>query len=74
MDTYLTPWKKFADFSGRATRKEFWTFYLVNTAVFILVAAFYGDGLMRHPMGISIYSPSIDTFLFAFFVAAILPT
>lgn len=74
MDTYLIPWKKYIDFSGRAPRKEFWTFYLVNAAVVILVGAFYGDGLMRHPMGISVYSPSVDTFLFAFLVVTILPT
>mgnify|MGYP000229162830 CR=1 FL=1 len=74
MNTYLIPWKKYMDFSGRAPRKEFWTFYLVNAAVVILVGAFYGDGLMRHPMGISVYSPSVDTFLFAFLVVAFFPT
>jgi len=27
---YWIPWKKYADFSGRASRREFWTFVLVN--------------------------------------------
>lgn len=28
---YLLPWKKYLTFSGRATRREFWSFTLVNT-------------------------------------------
>jgi uncharacterized membrane protein YhaH (DUF805 family) len=30
---YLTPWKKYATFSGRAGRAEFWTFWLVNVVI-----------------------------------------
>lgn len=30
---YLTPWKKYATFSGRARRGEFWTFWLVNAVI-----------------------------------------
>ncbi|MBS1370399.1 MAG: DUF805 domain-containing protein [Lentisphaeria bacterium] len=28
---YLQPWKKYLTFAGRATRREFWSFTLVNT-------------------------------------------
>ena len=31
---YLEPWKKYGEFTGRARRKEFWFFYLGNTALF----------------------------------------
>lgn len=74
MNAYLMPWKKYIDFSGRASRKEFWTFYLINAAVVILVSAIYGPGLMHHPMGMGVYSAPASTFLFAFFVVAVFPT
>jgi uncharacterized membrane protein YhaH (DUF805 family) len=32
---YLLAWKKFADFSGRARRKEYWYFILFNTLAYI---------------------------------------
>ena len=34
-ETYLQPWKKYAQFSGRASRKEYWTFTLINVAISI---------------------------------------
>lgn len=37
MDIYLAPWKKFATFSGRATRKEYWTFVLLNVAIYVVL-------------------------------------
>jgi K+-transporting ATPase ATPase B chain len=39
MNWYLEPWKKYADFSGRATRAEYWTFFLVNMLISIAVYA-----------------------------------
>ena len=33
MNWYLGVWNKFADFSGRARRKEFWMFVLFNAVV-----------------------------------------
>jgi len=48
METYLNPWKKFVDFSGRASRKEYWTFTLVNVGIYIVLsvigAAMSGPG------------------------------
>jgi uncharacterized membrane protein YhaH (DUF805 family) len=35
MSWYLQVWKKYAVFSGRATRKEYWYFLLVNILVSI---------------------------------------
>ncbi len=40
MNWYLVPWKKYADFSGRARRTEYWTFTLVNLLIGALLFAF----------------------------------
>ncbi len=46
MEWYTGPFRKFADISGRASRKEFWTFLAITTAVyyalFALDRAVYG--------------------------------
>lgn len=34
---YLQGWKRYVDFNGRATRKEFWTFALGNLLIIILL-------------------------------------
>lgn len=44
MEWALLPLKKYADFSGRARRKEFWSFYLLFI-VAIVVAGMIGDQL-----------------------------
>lgn len=31
--TYLSTWKKYSDFRGRASRAEFWTFNLINAPI-----------------------------------------
>jgi uncharacterized membrane protein YhaH (DUF805 family) len=31
----LAPWKKFATFSGRASRQEYWTFVLLNVVIYV---------------------------------------
>lgn len=33
MEIYLKPWMNFAKFEGRAGRREYWTFMLVNMAI-----------------------------------------
>ncbi|WP_417395322.1 DUF805 domain-containing protein [Gimesia chilikensis] len=38
MNWYLTVLKKYADFSGRARRKEYWMFVLMNFLVSILIS------------------------------------
>ena len=67
METYLRPWKKYADFHGRATRSEYWTFVLINYAVlFVLV---YGS--MLSGGGVSEYQeyqtdPSLGPWFFLY--------
>jgi uncharacterized membrane protein YhaH (DUF805 family) len=33
MSWYLTCWKKYVDFSGRARRREYWWFWLINSII-----------------------------------------
>jgi uncharacterized membrane protein YhaH (DUF805 family) len=50
MDWYLTVWRKYADFNGRAQRKEYWMFTLVNSAIILtLYAAFTVCSLNEYP-------------------------
>ena len=37
MEWYLGPLKKYAEFSGRASRKEFWLFTLFNTLAYLIL-------------------------------------
>lgn len=39
MENYLQGWRKYADFSGRASRSEFWAFILGNNFVLLLILA-----------------------------------
>ncbi|MEO6915110.1 MAG: DUF805 domain-containing protein [Chitinophagaceae bacterium] len=36
MKYYLAVWKKFADFSGRARRKEYWMFFLFSILAYLV--------------------------------------
>lgn len=74
MDTYLDPWKKYATFTGRATRKEYWTFYLVNTAIFVLLGFIHGNDMMRLMGGGGFQFTIFSTALFLFFWAVLIPT
>ncbi|MCX7097933.1 MAG: DUF805 domain-containing protein [Methylococcales bacterium] len=38
MNWYLEPFKKYADFSGRARRKEYWLFNLFNLIITVALA------------------------------------
>ena len=42
MEWYLGPLKKYAEFSGRASRKELWMFVLFNTLAYIIFAIVCG--------------------------------
>ena len=43
MRTYFRTFSKYADFSGRASRKEYWTFVLINAigSILFLIPHFY---------------------------------
>ncbi|MBU1107831.1 MAG: DUF805 domain-containing protein [Candidatus Riflebacteria bacterium] len=38
MEIYVQPWMKFATFEGRAGKREYWTFVLINFAVNIVLS------------------------------------
>ena len=42
MESYFLAWKKYAVFSGRATRAEYWMFFLGNFVIGLLLAV--GEG------------------------------
>ncbi|PKL50569.1 MAG: DUF805 domain-containing protein [Candidatus Riflebacteria bacterium HGW-Riflebacteria-2] len=39
MEVYMLPWQKFAVFSGRSGRGEYWTFTLVNLVISLVISA-----------------------------------
>jgi uncharacterized membrane protein YhaH (DUF805 family) len=45
---YLGVLKKYADFSGRARRKEFWMFALINFVVMVVLS--FVDGMIGMPV------------------------
>ena len=50
IDYYLEAFRKYADFSGRSTRSEYWWFYLVTIAVSILASIL--DSILNIPLGL----------------------
>lgn len=68
MSWYLEVLKKYAVFSGRARRTEFWMFTLVNIAVSMLLAfvdnsfgmtVSYGVGMLSSLYGLAVLIPSL---------------
>ena len=64
MDGYLAVWKKYADFNGRANRREFWTFVLINIVIGMALVAATGDAANDQP----------GLLAMLFYLAALLPT
>lgn len=58
MEYFLEAWRQYANFSGRATRREFWWFVLIHSAVVAGLFLFYSfvsglvgaDGFASHPV------------------------
>ena len=61
MNWYLGVLKKYAVFSGRARRKEYWMFFLVNFIILLLL------GLIEAALGL----PAVLTFLYT--LAVLIP-
>lgn len=57
MEYYIGAWKKFADFTGRARRTEFWMFYLFNVIVSLILSVV--DGALGTIFIGSIYSLAV---------------
>lgn len=63
---YLEPLRRFADFEGRARRREYWLFNLVNTAIILAIGKLH---LFR-----PIDAPAIFVAWWLFFIVWIIPT
>ena len=58
--SFSTAISKFATFSGRARRKEFWGFILVSMLISAVVAAMYGEnGTLANVLEILLFIPTI---------------
>ena len=70
MSWYLRVWQRYAEFTGRSRRMEFWTFTLYNIAVFaVLYLASVGFALVKQPeLGAFMYF-----IYFAYALAALVP-
>jgi uncharacterized membrane protein YhaH (DUF805 family) len=74
MNWYFEPWKKFAKFSGRARRKEYWIFTFINAIIWMILYA-----VLIAFMGFSMDSWSgswgIGSILiFLFYILTLIPT
>jgi uncharacterized membrane protein YhaH (DUF805 family) len=57
MESYLKGWKHFADFKGRARRKEYWMFLLINTLISgVLLMLDIFIGLSSNGLGFGFFS------------------
>jgi len=65
-ERYLSTWKKYVQFSGRATRSEYWTFYLLNLVWFILIGFIFGVAVATElPIAIGLVGFVAMVFIFA---------
>jgi len=64
MNYYLDALKKYIDFEGRATRKEFWMFVLINILVVILLSVIDGllwlNGILTWLYFLALFLPNIS--------------
>lgn len=79
MDFYLAPLRKYANFSGRARRKEYWTFALGNMIVFLVLfaLAFIAQGGTAYDGDTRTLSPVtgfIYVVLCLFYLAILIPS
>jgi uncharacterized membrane protein YhaH (DUF805 family) len=73
-ETYLQPWKKYAQFWGRASRREYWTFTLINAGIYlalVIVSAMLGAGDPSHEP--SPMAAFLQLVYFGFWLGALLP-
>lgn len=69
MDIYLSVLRKYVEFSGRAKRREYWIFFLINLVVSIILSfidrmlGFYsvdsGAGLLSGIYALAVFLPSL---------------
>lgn len=55
MNWYLQPWRKYATFTGRAGRTEFWVFYLANILIGAILSQVGNNGQEYSPVELVFY-------------------
>ena len=58
MNWYITVLKKYAVFEGRARRKEYWMFALINLIISVALA-FLSFGILETAYGLLVFIPSL---------------
>jgi uncharacterized membrane protein YhaH (DUF805 family) len=56
MNWYVAVLKKYAEFTGRARRREYWLFALFNLLIFVVLVVIDAKGGMMNPMGLGVLS------------------
>jgi uncharacterized membrane protein YhaH (DUF805 family) len=56
MNWYMAVLKKYAEFTGRARRKEYWMFALINFLICVVLVVIDTQGGMVNPMGLGVLS------------------
>ncbi|MGB1262140.1 MAG: DUF805 domain-containing protein [Cognaticolwellia sp.] len=59
MDYFIDALKKYADFTGRARRKEYWMFVLVYMIINVILAVL-GFDIISALVGLALFVPSIS--------------
>lgn len=57
MEWFIKCWRQYADFSGRARRKEYWMFYLFNLLANMVLSGI--DTIIGIPVCCSIYAVAV---------------
>ncbi len=72
IDQYMSTFKKYVDFKGRARRREFWTFYFMNVIAMTVLMIFFAilASIFRSP-GMFMVGYVIDVLLY---IAILLPS
>ena len=68
MDTYLSVLKKYAQFKGRASRKEYWVFTLFNLALVAIAV------ILDNLLGITIEDMGLGPIYGVYLLAMVLPS
>lgn len=71
MNWYLLAFKNYANFSGRARRKEYWMFILVNILIFLVLALVLRS--ITDMIGIPEIKTIISSILAIYFIGIIIP-
>jgi len=80
MEWYMEAWRNTFDFSGRATRSEYWWYNLVNSAVMFVISFAFSAYMMTSVLNTQYYEPnmfvimSIFGVMIIFGIATFIPT